>query len=243
MNVELRNVYKYFGRTKALSGISTQFGPGELVAVLGLNGAGKTTLLNMLAGEIPPTQGEALFDEKPFRRDDLATRRRFFYLPANPASAIVGESPLRSLSIYVHQYRRADVEGIADRAVELLQAFDVADKANSWTGQSRGQAYKSCLAIACVLEPELWLVDEPFASGMDAKGIRLFREHAKRAVENGATVIYSTQLVELALEFSTRVCVLDKGQLQASAAPDELRSIAENDDVFGDLLGRLEDSC
>ena len=77
--------------------------------------------------------------------------------------------------------------------------------------------------MACVaaIEPELWLVDEPFASGMDALGMGAFRRLARHLADQGSTVIYTTQMVEMAAEFSDHVCVIREGKLalwESSAA-------------------------
>lgn len=240
MVVTLDDVSRNFGRTRALKFVSTQFEPSELVAVLGLNGAGKSTMLRILAGEIATSSGKLIIDGTPFRRDNLDVRREMLFLPDDPY--LVGETPLRTLSLYLNHYGRKEREGVAERAVELLEEFEVVDKATSnWGELSRGQSYKAAFVVMCALRPKLWILDEPFASGMDAKGIRLFREHARRAVENGATVIYSTQLVDLAEDFSTRVCVLHEGELRAAIKPTELRSRAADDEVFAQLMGELAD--
>jgi ABC-type multidrug transport system ATPase subunit len=78
---------------------------------------------------------------------------------------------------------------------------------------SRGQIWKTALACVAAVEPELWLVDEPFASGMDAVGMAAFRRQARARAEAGGTVIYTTQMVELAADFADRVCVLREGRV------------------------------
>jgi len=78
---------------------------------------------------------------------------------------------------------------------------------------SRGQIWKAGLGCVAMIEPELWLVDEPFASGMDAVGMAAFRRLARHLVDRGGTVIYTTQMVGMAAEFSDHVCVIREGEL------------------------------
>ena len=80
---------------------------------------------------------------------------------------------------------------------------------------SRGQAYKAGLIAMIAADRDLWLLDEPFASGMDPHGIDAFKRHARAAAERGRIVIYSTQLLDVAERFSDRVCVIHKGEVHA----------------------------
>ena len=74
---------------------------------------------------------------------------------------------------------------------------------------SRGQLYKVALSGLLSLKSDLWLIDEPLASGMDTKGIDVFKRCCWGAVSRGATVIYTTQLEELAQSFSTHICYVE----------------------------------
>jgi ABC-type multidrug transport system ATPase subunit len=241
MHIALQEVSRRFGRTHALRNVTWETGPGSLVAVLGPNGAGKSTLLRILAGELPPSRGELRIDGVPFRRDDLAVRREIFFLPDTPD--LPGETPLRTCSICVSAYERTGVAGIEERIVDLIEGFDLAAKADRpWPTLSRGQSYKASLAILAAIAPRLWILDEPFASGMDAKGIALFRKLAREAVAGGATVIYSTQLVELAEGFADGICVLGEGELRAALPAQELRNQARSDPWLAKLIGDLRDA-
>ena len=88
---------------------------------------------------------------------------------------------------------------------------------------SRGQVYKAVLAAFLAADPEVWLVDEPFASGMDPRGLNCFKEYAREAAARGHTIIFTTQIVEVAERFAQRVCVLDRGQIKACAEAASLR--------------------
>jgi len=87
---------------------------------------------------------------------------------------------------------------------------------------SRGQLYKSGLAALFVVDPELWILDEPMASGMDPMGIATFKKAAKEAAARGRTVLYTTQILEIAEKFSDRIAVLDHGGLRVNGKVGEL---------------------
>ena len=82
------------------------------------------------------------------------------------------------------------------------------------TTLSRGQSYKVALAGMFIARPDLWLLDEPFASGMDPQGLAAFKTRARAAADGGVAIIYSTQILEIAERFSTRLVVIDRGRVK-----------------------------
>ena len=235
MLLELDSVSKRYGSVRALDRVSLSVAPGQLVAVLGANGAGKTTFLRLLAGVAAPDHGTVRFDHEPFRREDLGQRRRFFFLPDFPP-LFPDEAVLRNLALILRLYE-ADRAGVETRLVELLRDFDLLTLADAPVATlSRGQTYKVALVALLAVDPELWLLDEPLASGMDPHGLSAFKRHTRDAVARGRTVIYTTQVLDLVERFSDRVCLLHEGEVRAFAPVDELRSRAGGD---ADVLERL----
>jgi ABC-type multidrug transport system ATPase subunit len=105
---------------------------------------------------------------------------------------------------------------------------------------SRGQIYKTALIGMIVADPELWLLDEPLASGMDPLGLTAFRRHAREAVQRGRTVIYSTQLLDAVERFSDRVGVIHQGKMRAFDSIAVLRErIGASDNVLEELFIKL----
>ncbi|MBI2929201.1 MAG: ABC transporter ATP-binding protein [Verrucomicrobia bacterium] len=214
MKIELSRLTKKFGKTRALDGVDVRIEPGQIVALLGPNGAGKTTLLRCLAGIAAPDEGDALLDSQPLRRDRLDLRRRIMFLPDFP---LVYEhwDAIRHTGMMLRLYD-SEPDGAEDRLVELLREFDLLPLARKpFAFLSRGQRYKAALVALLTVDPEVWLLDEPFASGMDPLGINASKQHARAAAARGRTVLYSTQILDLAERFSDRVCVIHRGQVRA----------------------------
>src|SRR5262249_60697928 len=76
-----------------------------------------------------------------------------------------------------------------------------------------GTAYKAVLCGFLAIAPPVWILDEPFASGMDPTGILQFREEARSAAAKGHTVVYSTQILEIAEKFADLICIVDHGRV------------------------------
>jgi ABC-2 type transport system ATP-binding protein len=116
----------------------------------------------------------------------------------------------------VLKLHQVSMQGIETKVEGILERLDILPVAG-WaiSRLSRGQAYKAVLAAFMAADPEVWFVDEPFSSGMDPRGLNCFKEYAREAAVRGHTIIYTTQIVEVAEQFSNRVCIMSKGQIKA----------------------------
>jgi ABC-type multidrug transport system ATPase subunit len=214
MKIELRAVSKSYGKARALDRASLEIGGGQIVAILGANGAGKTTLLRCLAGIAAPDSGAIVYNEEAFERDNLKLRRELFFLPDFPV-VFYEMSVLRHIGMVLRVFEK-DEPGIEARVLQLLKDFDLFTIAeNPLNTLSRGQAYKAALVALIAVNPEIWLLDEPFASGMDPHGINTLKRYSREAVTLGRTIIYSTQILEIVEKFSDKVCILHQGEVRA----------------------------
>ena len=207
MKIELVNASKRYGDNKVFENQDLTISSGSLVAVLGDNGQGKSTLLECIYGLQELEKGEVIWDGAPFDRHDTALRRRAFYMPDLPPFQMSSDG-LSQLAYWFSVWKVKDGEGQGiERCLDLLEEFNVLQQAGKSLSQlSRGELYKVALAGFLSLGADLWILDEPLASGMDTKGIETFKACCWAAVKRGVTVIYSTQLEELASEFSTAIC-------------------------------------
>jgi ABC-2 type transport system ATP-binding protein len=241
MKIEFRGVVKSYNSFRALNQVSLEIEPGQIVSLLGPNGAGKTTLIRCIAGISAPDRGALLLDGEEFRRDKLELRRRIHMLPDFPL-LFWEQSVLRNISITLRLFD-ADNNGAENRVLELLREFDLLPLSlRPVNSLSRGQAYKAALTALIAADRDVWLLDEPFASGMDPHGIDAFKRHARAAAARGRTILYSTQLLDVAERFSDRVCVIHKGEVRAFDTLNQLRERAQDkDNVLEELFRQLRD--
>jgi ABC-2 type transport system ATP-binding protein len=222
MQVSLEQLGKRFGRVVALRNISLQLKPG-LTVLMGDNGAGKTTLLECLAGILVPSEGRVLYDGRKLRRDDLGLMQRIQLVP--DAMRMPGQlTPLEYIATAVHIYDRTPNEELQNHIVQWVEATRMAPDANTpLVRLSRGQQYKAALLSLLAVDPDLWLLDEPFAAGMDPWGVAVLRQELASAAQRGRVVVYTTQLPEIAEQLADRFLVLSKGALVGSGTLDQLR--------------------
>lgn len=224
MNIELSRLTKNYGGVHALDDISFTITPGSLVAVIGLNGAGKTTLLRCLAGIVSPSRGRVVYDGETFHRGRLDLRRRFMFLPDFPP-LYANQTVLEHVSMLAKLYE-FDATGATARLMECLGNLDLLPLAETPIGQlSRGQVYKAALSALFTLAPELWLLDEPFASGLDPQGLAVLKQEARAHTAHGGTILYSTQILEIAGSFCDQLAVIDSGRLVSVYTRAELEAM------------------
>ena len=172
MRVELRSVTKSFGAHRVLDNISLKLDPGQVVVLLGANGAGKSTIMRCLSGIVMPEQGDILFDSEVFNRHRMDLRKRYFIQPDFPF-VFPNMTVLGHIGMVLRLYE-IDDPGIEERVLELLEDFDMLALIDTVLGSlSRGQTYKASLIALLAADPDLWMLDEPFASGMDPRIRRL----------------------------------------------------------------------
>jgi ABC-2 type transport system ATP-binding protein len=156
-----------------------------------------------------------------------------------------GATPIQYLDLIVSAYN-ARRRGLEELAVALFDDLDLLPLIDTPAmSMSRGQVYKVALAGLLAVSPDLWLCDEPFASGMDPQGLAVFRNHAQKTAGRGGTVLYTTQILELAEQFSDRVLILDGGSLHACDSVENLRASAElpDDAVLGRIFAGLHSAA
>jgi putative spermidine/putrescine transport system ATP-binding protein len=234
-SLALQKLSKRFGASLAVDGLDLSVREGELVALLGPSGCGKTTTLRMVAGFLPPTDGRVLFDNEDVTR-----------LPAHKRSTGM---VFQSYALFPHMTAAQNVgfglemRGLTsiDRAAkveEALKLVRLAHLANRLPRElSGGQQQRVALARALVINPKLFLLDEPL-SNLDAK-LRAEVRIEIRALQQrlGLTTLLVTHDREEALTMADRLVVMEAGRVRQIGSPRELYD--EPQDAFvADFVGR-----
>ena len=241
MNIEISGVSKTYGKLKAVDDISLSIGPGQIIAVLGINGAGKSTLLKLLSGLIPPDKGDVLFDGEKLTRGNVRLKKRLTVLPDYPA-AFFDMSPIRHAAMLFKLYE-ADTSSAEEKLTALFKDFNILPCANAPLAKlSRGQMYKALLSAAISLDVDLWVFDEPFASGMDPSGLTNFRKHVKAGALRGRTIVYTMQIPEVVEGFCDKICILDRGKVIAYDTVDSItKSNSEGKKSLYDFFAEIKE--
>lgn len=217
--ISVRELKKSFGAFTAVDAVSFEVRGGETFALLGPNGSGKSTILKSIAGLIKPTAGEITIDGVDSRKDPQAARRALSYLPQR-----VGFHDCLTarevLEFYCRLRKLPDsrIEDVVHGSEFNFNGFS--DKRVSEL--SGGMRQKLGLAVACLADAPVLLLDEPTVS-LDPAGAIAFRKFLQTLKENGKTIVFTSHVLADVEMLADRVAVLVEGKLTALVTIEELR--------------------
>jgi len=220
--IETRALSKSYGRVQALRPLDLEVPEGSIFGFLGPNGAGKTTAIKLLLGLAQPTSGTGQVFGRDVVSESLSIRRRAGYLPQEPHyyGYMTARQALRFAARFFYSGPEKAIEARIAEALELVGLEDRADRRIK--GYSGGERQRLGLAQAQVNNPDLLILDEPAAS-LDPMGRRDVLEIMQRLRdERGATIFYSTHILEDVQRVSDAAAILKNGELVAQAPIQDL---------------------
>lgn len=213
---------KRFGEKEALAGLDLSIPSGCVYGVLGPNGAGKTTAVRVLSTLVRPDSGEATVLGHDVVREADRVRSRI---------AVTGQSASldedlhgRENLLLLGRLLGFDSRLTAERADQVLNAFDLQDaggrKVSTYSG---GMRRRLDIGASLLSTPDLLFLDEP-TTGLDPRSRNQVWQLIRLIVDNGTTVVLTTQYMEEANHLADRIVVIDSGRAIAEGTPSELKS-------------------
>jgi ABC-2 type transport system ATP-binding protein len=216
--LRLLNLQRRFGDAVALDGLSFSVPPGQVFGFLGPNGAGKTTAMRAIVGVVALDGGEVRWRGAPV---DAQARRTFGYMPEE-RGLYPGMIVLEQLE-YLGRLHGMSAAGALDSARRWAARLGVADKeAAKIETLSQGNQQRVQLAAALVHEPELLILDEPFA-GLDPVGVDDLSAVLQERAADGATVLFSSHQLDHVQDLCKAVAIIHRGRLVAEGDIEDLR--------------------
>ena len=225
IRLAVSNVHKRFGGLHVLKGVTFEVNGPELIGLIGPNGAGKTTLTNVLDGAIKPNTGTVYLNGR--RIDQLH--------PYEVAGAGLGRTfqvtrSFRRMSVLENLYvpalatqRAADRKAVHAKAMEVLEFLTIGHLRNEYAqALSGGQQKLLELGRLLMLEPEVVVLDEPFA-GVHPRLMEIIYAYIRRVNEEGKAIILISHQMDSIFSLSQRLLVLNFGDLIADGPPDEVK--------------------
>ncbi len=226
--IRLNALTKTFKNLSAVNELTIDIYPNEILGLLGPNGAGKTTTIKLICGLLLPTSGEVLLHGQPWnkarhfrKKIGYAPQENIFWPKLTCLEQLVFTGRMYDLSAKQSMYHSKNI----------LEKLGLQDKmkASAYT-LSGGMKRRLNLALALVHDPEIVILDEPEA-GLDPQSRLLVREFI-RGLADGKTIILSTHNMDEADRLSSRIAIMDYGELLLTGSPEYLKNTVGKGDII-----------
>ena len=219
--LEIKNLTGGYVHVPVLKDVSFTVESGKLVGLIGLNGAGKSTTINEIIGLLTPYSGEINIDGLTLRANPREYRQQIGYIPETPS--LYEELTLREHIETVAMAYGIEQEQAFERVEPLLKMFRLDQKLDWFPVHfSTGMKQKVMLICAFVVDPSLFIVDEPFL-GLDPLAISDLIQLLDEEKKKGKSILMSTHVLDSAEKMCDSFVILHKGQVRAKGDLPQLR--------------------
>ncbi|QPA31566.1 ABC transporter ATP-binding protein [Thermaerobacillus caldiproteolyticus] len=236
--LEVNHLCGGYTKRNVLEDVSFTVDRHQIIGLIGLNGAGKSTTIKHIIGLMEPRKGTITINGKTFADNPEQYRAQFTYIPETP---ILYEE----LTLQEHLELTAMAYGLSKKEYEkrlepLLKEFRMEKKLKWFPAHfSKGMKQKVMIMCAFLVEPSLYIIDEPFV-GLDPLGIHSLLQQMQKRKEEGAGILMSTHILATAERYCDSFVILHNGKVKAKGTLEELRQqlnrpLATLDDLYMEL--------
>jgi len=221
--LDVRGLTKKYRNRAVVDHVTFAVPPGQVTGYLGPNGSGKSTTVKMLAGLLPATCGQILWNGADIRHDLVAFKRKLGYVPEE-AFVYPHLSGLEYLQL-IGRLRQLPEPLVDRKANELLRLLWLHEHRYSpISAYSKGMKQRVLLASALLHDPDLLILDEPL-SGLDITSALLLHELIAELARQGKTILYISHVLEVTEKVCSRVIMLYQGKIVANDEVGRLREL------------------
>jgi polar amino acid transport system ATP-binding protein len=222
--IQVRDVYKRFGKVQALRGVSTEVAPGEVVVIIGPSGSGKSTLLRCINRLESVDSGSIVVDGMPLtdRSADINRIRAEVGMVFQSFNLFPHLTVLGNILLAQKVVRRRPDKEAREIAMDLLNKVGIPEKANAYPDKlSGGQQQRVAIARALAMQPKIMLFDEP-TSALDPEMIKEVLDVMTDLASEGMTMVVVSHEMGFARAAAHRILFMDEGQIIEENTPSKL---------------------
>ncbi|WP_227395814.1 ABC transporter ATP-binding protein [Jeotgalibacillus aurantiacus] len=219
--LEINKLTGGYTRKPVLNEIDFSMNKGQIVGLIGLNGAGKSTTIKHIIGLMEPHSGTVSINGMELKHDPDQYRKQFSYIPEAPIlyDELTLEEHLK-LTAMAYGLNEAEVE---ERVPDLLKKFRMEGKLKWFPAHfSKGMKQKVMIMCAFLINPSLYIIDEPFV-GLDPLAIQSLLNLMEEMKEGGAGILMSTHILATAERYCDSFIILHEGKVRAQGTLEKLR--------------------
>ena len=216
----VEDLWKSYGETEAVRGLTFKISRGEFFGLLGPNGAGKSTTIGILSGLIEPTRGHISISGFDLFSSPMEAKARLGLVPQN--FALYPTLSARDNLVFFGRIYGLKGKHLRERIARVLEIVELTDRAKQTVATfSNGMKRRLNIAAGLLHEPEILILDEPTV-GVDPQSRNAILERLDSLNQSGVTVLYTTHYIEEAQRLCDRVAILNQGKMMALDTPARL---------------------
>ena len=219
--LEIKNYSKTYGEgKKAADNVSITVESGDIFGFIGHNGAGKSTTIRAVVGVLDFTEGEIFIDGHSVKDEPVACKKVTAYIPDNP-DLYENLTGIQYLNFIADAFD-ISVADREERIKKYADMFEITDSLGDMiSSYSHGMKQKVAIISALIHEPKLMVLDEPFV-GLDPKASFTLKEIMRGMCRNGAAIVFSTHVLDVAEKLCNKVAIIRKGRIIATGTMEEI---------------------
>lgn len=219
--LKIENLTGGYLNIPVLKDVSFSVEDGQLVGLIGLNGAGKSTTINEIIGLLQPYKGKITIDGLTLHENKTDYRKKIGFIPETPS--LYEELTLKEHLETIAMAYDIDMQVAIDRAKPLLETYRLTDKLGWYPVHfSKGMKQKVMIICAFIIDPSLFILDEPFL-GLDPLAISDLIAYLEIEKTKGKYILMSTHVLDSAEKMCDRFVILHQGKVRAQGTLAELR--------------------